>query len=223
MSSKFNIQKADLLFEAGFEKPDFALLRDTAGLLQHVFNRLEPHGLRLSDLRVEPGAGSLGDFHVLCHLLKYRMTIRARVERVEVVCSELPQENIERLKVAVVDLLMAIRAHRPDLAFRAFGLAVGMHGHPEGLSAKDYLGRFASNAPKDIGPLAANGAVFYYGPEEERMVSALTVDASAVVPDGVYVRVHVTWDGKKVTPDALPTLADSFVRLAMERLGFQSP
>jgi len=71
VSSRFHVEKADLLFEAAFEKPDFALLRDTSGLLEHLFRRLEPHGLRLNDLRLERGAGGLGDFHVLCYLFNY--------------------------------------------------------------------------------------------------------------------------------------------------------
>jgi hypothetical protein len=219
----FQIEKSDLLFEAGFERPDFALSRDMAGLLQHLFGRLEAHGLRLNDLRIESGAGSVSDFHVLCYLFNYWMTVRIRVERVEIACSALPQEGLEKLRAATVDVLRAIRDHRPELTFRAFSLAVAMHGRLEGVSAPEYLGRFASNAPKDFGPLIANGAVFYYGPDAERLLCALTLDASALVPDGVYVRIQGTWDGKRVTPEGLPMLADALVRQSVERLGLQLP
>lgn len=221
MSTTFQVEKGDLLFEASFEGPDFAFFQDTAGLLRHLFQRLERYGLRLNDLRVERGTGSVAEFHVLCYLFNYWMTIRVRVDRAEVMCANLPKEDVETLKAVILDVLTAIRDHRPNLTYRAFGLAVGLHGRPEGMASKDYLSRFVSSVPKNLGPLTTNGVVFYFGPDAERLLSALTVDASALVSNGVYLRLQGTWDGKRVAPEALPDLADQFLRQSVECLGLR--
>jgi hypothetical protein len=193
-------------------------------LLDHLFTRLEPHGVRLGDLRIESGTGNVGDFHVLGYLYNAWMTVRIRVERVEVACSGFPPpEAPEKLKAATADVLRAVHDHRPELAFKVFNVAVAMHGRLEGVSTPEYLARFISNAPNDLGPLIANGAVFYYGPDGERLLSALTLDASAYVPDGLYVRIRGAWDGKRVTSEGLPSVAEAFVRHSIQRLGLDLP
>lgn len=53
MAIDFHVERADLHFEAGYNEPEFALFRDTAELLRHLFKKLEPHGAGLSDIRVE--------------------------------------------------------------------------------------------------------------------------------------------------------------------------
>lgn len=218
MVRKLDVEKADLSFEAGFVQPEFALLRDPPGLLRHLFLRLEPHGLRLGDMRIERGTGNVSDFHVLCYLFNYWMTVRIRVERVDVFCSELPQDHVQRFGAAITDTLRAVQDHSPSAAFRAFALAAGFHGRIEGQAAKEYLGRFISSVPSDLGPSLGGGAVFYFGPEGDRLLSTITVDMSAVVPEAVYIRTHFVWDAKKVRIEALPSLGEESVRQVVNRL-----
>jgi len=218
---KLEVVRGDLTFEAGFARPEFELLRDPAGLLRNVFKRLEPYGLRLPDLRVERGAGSVGDSHVLCYLFNYLMVARIRIERLEVVCSDLPRAHLEKFKPAIVDTLGAVKDHLPAVQFRAFALTVGLHGTFEGQSARGYLAQFVSNNPKGLGPPAGSGTVFYYGPEGDRLLCSLTVDVSAGVPDAVYVRTHAMWDATRVNIESLPALADGFVREGLDRLGLE--
>ena len=44
MATKLEVSKADLMFEAGFPKPEFGLFRDMAALLDRLYHRLEPYG-----------------------------------------------------------------------------------------------------------------------------------------------------------------------------------
>jgi hypothetical protein len=219
----FLVEKAELIVEVGFERPDFALLQDPSTLLQHLFRRLEPHGLKLGDLRVERGAGNVADFHVLCYLFNYWMTVRVRVERVEVVCAELPADHVERFKVVTTDVLRALKDRSPDLLFRAAVVAVSMHGKPEGQPSKEYVAQFVTNIPKDLGPLTGCGSVLYFGPDGDRVLSVVTVDMSAAVADSLYVRVHAVWDAKRVPVEDLSALADDYVRHVVERLGLRLP
>ena len=221
--TKLEVARGDATLEAGFTEPRFDLLGNPADLLRDVFKRLQPHGPRLADVRVERGTGSVSDFHVSCYLFNYSMTIRIRVERVEIVCPDLRQEHLVRFKAVIVDTLEAVKDHLTDVAFRAFSLAVGLHGTLEGQAAREYLRQFVSNAPKDLGPPAGSGAVFYFGADADRLLSSLTVDMSAVVPDAVYVRTQAMWDATRVSIESLPVLADRFVRDGLGRLGLELP
>lgn len=221
MGLRFDVSKADLAFEAGLGRAEFALFRDIHGLLTHVFTRLEPHGLRLTDMRTESGAGTAADFHVLCYLFNLWMTVRIRLDRIEVFCSELPQEYVQRIMAAIVDTLAAVRDHFPDLSFRSHTLSVGLHGLLQGRPVREYLSQFVGNVPSGLGAMIGNGAVFYFGPEGERLLSSVTVDMSAVIADALYTRAHVVWDAQKVSIEVFPALGEGFVREALSRLGLE--
>ena len=224
MAIKLEAARADLTLEAGYSQPEFGLFfEDGSALLHHLFKRLEPYGLRLTDLRVERGSGNIGDQHILCYLFNYWMTVRIRIERIEVVCSELPQDYVDKLKAAIVDVLGAVKDYRPNLSFRAFAIVVGLHAKLEGQPVRDYLARFVANVPQHLGPSTGSGAVFYFGPEGDRLLSSITADVSAVVQDAAYLRIHGVWDAKKVAPDSLSAIADGFVHQALESLGLQLP
>jgi len=223
MPSNFHVARADLNFEAGFSEPEFAFFRDTSELLRQLFKRLEPHGARLSDIRVERGAGSAADFHVLCYLFNFWMTIRIRVDRIEIICSEFPRDYAEKFSAAIVDTLGVISSFRGDLSFRAYALVIGLHGSVDGISTEKFLSRFATNIPTGLGPSVGSGTVMYFGPANERQMCALTVDRSAVVQDALFVRTHVVWDAKRVESQNLPKIADAFVRQAITEIGLQFP
>lgn len=223
MAIKFDATRADLAFEAGFGQPEFALFRDTSGLFRHLFKRLEPHGLRLIDMKIERGSGNVADYHVLCYLFNFVMTIRVRLERIDVYCTELPRDYVQKFSAAILDALAAVQAHLPDLSFRVHALAVGLHGLLEGQPASEYLSRFVSNVPSGLGASTGNGVVFYFGPEGDRLLSSLTMDKSVLVPDGLYVRSHVIWDAKKVEIKNLATIAEGFVKQALSTIGLELP
>jgi hypothetical protein len=209
------------MFEAGFPKPEFTLFRDGGALLDQLYRRLEPHGLRLADIRFERGTGA--DQHFLIYLFNYWMTVRIRVERIEVTCSELPQDLVEKFKAAILDVLRAVREHKADLSFRAFAVAVGFHAKLEGQPVRNYLAQFVTNAPQDLGASTGSGVVFYFGAEGDRLLSSITADLSLVVPDGLFVRVHGLWDAGRVAPESIARVADAFVRQALESIHLQLP
>lgn len=223
MTIKLEVPKADLAFEAGFSKPEFALFRDGADLLDRLYARLEPYGLQLNDIRVERGTSNAAEQHVLVYLFNYWMTIRIRFERIEITCSHLPQDLVEKYKAAILDVTRAVKEHKPDLSFKAFAVASAFHAKLEGLSAREYLARFVTEAPQGLGPSTGSGAVFYYGAEGSRLLATVTADMSAVVPDGLFVRIYGIWDSARIEIDALAGTADAFVRQALEKLDLQLP
>jgi len=220
---RFDVTRTDLTFEGSFSQPEFALFQDTPRLLRHLFARLEPHGLRLVDMKIERGSGSAADLHVVCYLFNYVMTIRVRLERIEVYCSQVLRDQARVFGAAILDTVLAVQTHLPDLAFRAHGLAVGLHGLLEGQPTSKYLSRFISNPPSGLGPPTGNGVVFYFGPEGDRLLSTLSLDRSIMIPDGLWVRPYVVWDAKKVEIKNLAIIAESFIRQTLNQIGLELP
>jgi hypothetical protein len=69
MATRFAVSQAEFQLEAGFNQAEFSLFRDTNSFLDHLFKALQPHGLRLADVKVETGSGSAAEFNVVCYLL----------------------------------------------------------------------------------------------------------------------------------------------------------
>lgn len=221
MAAKFEVARAELNFEAGYVQPAFELFRDPALLLRSVFTRLSPYGVRLTDIRDDRGAGNVGDYHLLCYLFNYVMTVRVRVDRVEVYCSQLLREDIPKFGAAMIDVVRAVRDHPAATGFRAYALALGLHGIIEAQRPREFMSHFAALVPQGLGPSTGNGAVFYFGAEGDRLSSSLTIDLSAFVADALYVRPQAIWDAKQVEIESLPVRGDAFVRQALDQIGLE--
>lgn len=223
MSLKLNVAKADLHLESAYARPEFGLFRDTPGLIGHLFTRLQPYGLRTQDVKIERGGGSLADYHLALHLWNFRLGVLVRTEKVELACLSFGETEVEQVGAVTVEALSAVKAHHASVEFRSHTLSVAMHGTLEGSSVKDYLSGFARNLPTGLGPPIGNGSVIYFGAEEDRIASSVTVDLSGVVSDGLFVRTYVVWDASKTEPSALPARAGTFVRLAVDAFGLEIP
>jgi hypothetical protein len=223
MANKFTVSQADFQLEAGFSQAEFLLFRETSSLLNHLFKALQPHGARLADIRVETGSGSAADFNVLCYLFNYWVTLRVRIDRIEMIGSQMPDDYVQKYGVAIVDALLSVRNYHQNLKYRAYTLNVGLHGSLDGSSVKKYISQFVKNVPEGLGPSAGNGAVMYFGPAGERLLCSVIIDRSTTVPEGLFCRTSVVWDATKVKVEDLPELANRFVRGTLSQIGLELP
>jgi len=223
MATKFTVSQAEFQLEASFSQAEFSLFRETPTLLDHLFKALQTHGARLADLRVETGGGSAADFNVVCYLFNYWVTLRVRIDRIEMVGSQMPQDYVHKYGAAIVDALVSVRNYHPNLKYLGYTLNVGLHGSLEGGSVKKYISNFVKNVPDGLGPSAGNGVVMYFGPLGERLLCSVIIDRSTTVPDGLFCRTYVVWDATKVEVERLPELANRFVRETVGQIGLELP
>jgi hypothetical protein len=223
MAIKFTVSQAEFQLEAGFSQAEFSLFRDTNSFLDHLFKALQPHGARLADIKVETGAGSAADFNVVSYLFNYWVTLRVRIDRIEMIGSQMPEDYVQKYGAAIVDALLSVRNYHQNLEYRAYTLNVGLHGSLEGSSIKKYISHFVKNVPEGLGPSASNGAVMYFGPVGERLLCSVIIDRSTTVPEGLFCRTSVVWDASKVKIEDLPELANRFVREAVGQIGLELP
>jgi hypothetical protein len=223
MATEFTVSQAEFQLEAPFSQAEFSLFRDTHSFLDHLFRALQPHGAHLADIRVETGGGSAADFNVVCYLFNYWVTLRVRIDRIEMVGSQMPQDYVHKYGAAIIDALLSVRNYHQNLKYRAYTLNVGLHGTLEGGSVKKYISHFVKNVPDGLGPPAGNGAVMYFGPAGERLLCSVIIDRSTTVPDGLFCRTSVVWDATKVKIEDLPELANRFVRHTVSQIGLELP
>ena len=223
MPLTLNVAKADLNLESAYAQPEFGLFRDTSGLIGRLFTRLQPHGLRLRDVRIDRGGESVADFHVACHLYNFRVGVLVRTEKVEIGCLNVEEQDVDQFGSVAVEALSAVKEYQPALVFRSHAMGVAMHGTLESASVKDYLSQFAKNLPGGLGPQTGNGGVIYFGADDDRILSSVTFDISGLLPESLFVRTYAVWDARKVEPSALPARAKTFVRQALDAFGLEVP
>lgn len=223
MPLKFVVSRSDFTLEAVYQRAELAAFgRNQPELLGRLLEVLGPHGLKLSDLKVERGGGTFADLHVLCQgLVDYVLTARVRLDRVEAYCSYLTVENKDRVFAAVLDTLKAVKNHI-TADYRVFSLSLNLHGVVEGIDHREYLAGFVGKTP-NIGPVLGTAVAYYLGPAEDRLTSTLTLDVSALVAGAVYVRPQATWDASQVTVELLQGRAEAFVRDTLSSVGLELP
>jgi len=219
---KFVVSRSDATFEAGYQQPQFTLFRDDAGLFARLVSRLSSYGLKLSDMKMERGSGTFGEIHLFFYLLEYVLTVRIRLDRVEIFCSHLTEENKKRVVAATIDTLDCIRENIGG-QYRAYALSMNIHGLLENQSARAFLSKLIVAPPADAGSVTGNAVAYYFAPIDDRIASSLTFDVSATTADGLYARPQATWDASRFPVTELADKAETFVRRTLSSFGIEAP
>jgi hypothetical protein len=197
MAVEFRTERGDLHFQATFSRPMFALWRSSDQLFELLFRALSKHGLQLNDLKWAQST-AVGDVQLNFYLFNYAAAVRIRIDRVEIEVFNSLGVDEEHLQDAATALINALKAHNAELSLVAYVVAVGYHGRLASGSSKDFTRALTAAAPEAAGPSTGAGVVFYYGPSEDRVSSAVTIDLSAVLPEALFFRVQMVWDASRV-------------------------
>ena len=85
-SRSFELQSSEIQFQAIFERPSFDWIQNWTRLSASVFDRLQPHGLSLADIKVE-AAGSFADFQLTASLLGSSTVVRLKLENMKCIAT----------------------------------------------------------------------------------------------------------------------------------------
>ena len=201
MARPFSIELADLTVELRFERPDFLLLGVSANRFVHaVFPFLERYGSTPQDVTFG-NAASVGERHA--HVMAPRISagVKLSVAKVDVGVNDLLKVSFEDVQVLVLGAMSALTQVEAANKVAAYSVTLNVHGGIAGASAADYIGRYFQSRPKGLGPDTGGALAFYYGQEGARYQCAVIVDGSALVPSGLYLRVAMTYDAKKLSAE----------------------
>ena len=219
MPTVLKLGQSDIAFQSEFMEPMFELFRDAWPFYRRLHSALSPFGLRLADIRPERGSGTLADFHVALTLFRLTTTVRIRADRIEINCVDAGRVDQKSLENAVIQILQTVENHANGLQYRNYSIAIGVHGTLSGIETKTFLSKFVNAASLDMGPQLAAGGAIYHGPEGDRLLSAVTLDLSAVVSGGLFLRAYAIWNGQGFEPGTLPATANKYWAEVLSKLG----
>lgn len=222
MPIKLAVSRSDLTIEAAYPQPQFGLFQENRGLYTRLAARLLPHGLKLSEMKIEHGNGSIGEYHLSFFLLEYLLVVRVRVDRTEVYCTQLTDDNKSRVVAAAKETLACLR-ETIGTEYRAYAVTLNIHGVMENQSAKVFLGTLVAAPPAAAGPIVGNGVGYYFAGAGDRIGSSLVLDTSALVPDGLYAKPQATWDASRLSLDELAERVEEFVRTTLGWFDIEVP
>jgi hypothetical protein len=211
---RFEVRREHFSVQAHFTHPIFDLFREFPDLVRHLFRSLSPHGLRLSDIKLDSASESLGEVNLRLSWPQLAVA-RLFLDRVDLV-SDYPPFLSLRGGSLIPDLLSAVAGHSSDVAYRAFGITQEFHGVLDS-SPKDFLGRFSSAVPMTLGPALGTGTVFYFGASKDRLAGSLALDFSRLVEDGLFVKLVVLYDANRLDAvELVETARSQFANLLSE-------
>ena len=218
---RLEIRQEKLDFQAHFLRPVFDLFRDFPSLAHHLFSSLGPfYNLHLTDIKLEATERSLGEVHL-------RLTwpnladVLIFLDRVEL-RSSYPQFLNFQGRDLVADAIGSVSTYIEDVSFRAYSVSQEVHGLLTGGSDRQvFLSQFTSSVLSNFGPPLGAGAVFYFGADDIRLTSSVTLDFSRLVEGGVFIKTVALYDSSKVAQTDLQALARSrFVEL-LSKVGLE--
>jgi hypothetical protein len=215
---RLDAQREHFGLQAHFLSPVFDLLQDVRGLSQHLFSTLGPnYSLNLTNMKLETGGGSLGDVHLS---LTWPALGEARIflDRVEVASNYLQFLRFQERDL-VSDVVSSVMEYMPDIRFRAYSITRQAHGILVGESRSNFLSRFASYVPGEMGPLLGSGVVFYFGEQAERLATSVTLDFSRVVDGGIFVQSITLYDASRIEAADLQESSSAQFSSLLSRVG----
>ena len=215
----FELQSGDLLVRASFPEPVFDLFQDFPDLGQRLHRSLATYGAGLGDMKFEGTWGSLGDAHLSVSFLRLSAVLRVRLDQIELHCFDARNLQEDDLAAVFVRTSQVLVEHDPAPAVASYSLAVGLHGLLAGVTAATFIERFVSAKDLQLGPPSGVGTVLYFGPSKGRSSASVTMDLSALVAGGLFLRANATWDASTLDVHALQSAGREFIDQVTSQLG----
>lgn len=212
-----DVRQERFWLQAHFLSPMFDLFKDIPALSRHLFNELSRYNLRLTNMRFEAGAGSLGEAFLRISWPN-QADVWILLDRVEIE-SVYPQFLRFEEKDLISDVLRTVAGYLPDTSFRAYSVTQEVHGSLVGGSRKDFLARFAYSVPEGLGPTLGAGVAFYFGADVDQLAVSVTLDFSRAIEGGIFVQSVVLYDASRVTSGDLQTVSRSHFVSLFDRIG----
>jgi hypothetical protein len=218
---KFDAKLADLGIDGRFELPAFSLLgADGQRLVEVLYSELTSFGIELSNVTYSQ-VGSLADRNVYFALPALNAGVKVAVGRMEVGFNDLTKVDLDVVNRVAQAAYGSLDKAAINAKIRTYTATLNTHGLVEGTPSRNFIKPFLARVPSGLGPLTSSGAVFYFGAHGSLTQSALVVDSSVVVRDGVYIRVIFTLDGQRVQLRELTSVGNETIKQAFAALDLQ--
>lgn len=216
----FDIRQERFTLQAYFQNPVFNLFQDFPSFARHIFHSLGTHyHLRTTDLRLENGAGSLGDIFLRVSWPDLA-EVRIFLDRIEIEPSYLPFLRFQE-RDFTNDVLTVVALYNSDVQFRAYSVTQAVHGKLLSQPRHEFLAPLTPAIPEGLGPALGAGVVFYFGAEADRLAASVTVDFSRTVEEGIFIQSVMLYDATRVAAIDLQPRSRSYFESFLHQIGLK--
>lgn len=216
----FRLERSELTAQFHFASPYWLLATNIARVYAALLERMRDFGVSSQGMRSDVADGALGSFNVNFWILQYGAIVRLRLDSVEIYSPNLAVDT-DQLERAYIALEQSLREADETTSYKSSEVTVAMHGRLENMEPTKFLERFVGNRPAGLGTAVGSGAVFYFE-NPPLTLSSITIDMSAVVAGGIFLKVQSVFDST-IKADALRTLATEQLERCVQALGLQLP
>lgn len=219
--SNLHIKVADLTIDGRFEAPAFTLFQAESGRIIEAFHAaLAPFNFDLGNITFGQ-VGSLAERNIFFFIPSLNAGIKLTVGRIEIGFNDLNKVTFETINALMQLVDGALATSKFPARIGTYTATLNSHGIIENKSSQDFISPFLQKIPASIGPHLGSGAVFYFGAFEDWSGLALVMDNSGVLDGGLYVRVLLTLDGKKIALKDLAAVGRAALRKAFGAFDLQ--
>ena len=203
--TEFTIKKSDLSVEGYFTRPAFNLLRpdtDLHGTITTMLSDFCP--IRGGDIRIDQDTSPIGNAHVIYELRPFNGVGRISLDRAQLACFSPHLIDSPTITALTVAFLNAVHEAVTENSYETFLVQFTFHAELKGSGPAAHISQFVTPVPEGPKPAIGNSVTYYFGQDEPRTHSSVTVDMSGEFSECVFVRAAVGYAGDKITTSALP-------------------
>jgi len=221
---QFRISQSEFELESKFEPRLWSLYHGVPGLYEALLHHLAPFDISASDLKFDPGDGSIGGGGVSIWLFGFRATLKLKLESFNLRCTDLnnlPKETATRIIDGVRSALA--QASQKSVSTTGQTLMYASHGQLDGIKAAEFIHRFVPVGPSvaSFGEPVGSGSQFYYGAKPPVLSSVITIDPSRAIEGGLFVRVVLVLGSTAATAADLVKLGEDRINDVFSALGLE--
>jgi len=205
--TSFKVKQGELSLQAHFLVPIFDLLDPPASRLHSaLYSGFSEFGISLNEVKLVHGVPNLSEASVSYHLLNLNALVKLSLDKLEVSFFETTKLSHDEVLAVYKKAFNSLGQIATGFRVREYNVILALHGLLEDKSLEDFWSNLLPKVPKGLGPASGQGAAFYYGAHEKIISSTVMLDMSVRVPNGIFLRTTVNFDGAKVSTDDLPAL-----------------
>lgn len=192
MPTKFRQRLGEISIQLEFDQPTFSLFSNMLGLGRALFSGLAPLGMKLADLKFAGGETTYADTHVTGFLYGFSAELNVRPERIEIRSFDPAKrrEAFEALDAASAAALEFMDDAKP----KSCTSVTALHGELGDVATRDFVGRYVTGTPTQLGAPFSSGVVFYFKPDDGRLMASVNLEPSVSIQGGLYCRTTNIWN-----------------------------
>ena len=198
--TKYAVKKSDLSVEGFFARPAFNLLRADSDVLNVVTLCLSDFcPIRGADIRVDQETNPIGNANVVFELQPFNGFVRISTDRAQVAFfspHSLGTDIISRLSSSFFE---AVNEMLPPNSYGHYFVELSFHAALENFSPADHTRRFISASSEIADSIIGNSITYYFGQDDLRLHSSITLDMSGEFPECVFVRIAIGFDANRIS------------------------